>query len=105
MQFAQVQLVLYKSYYISLGFVFYIALLYCLSPFNSCFNFGGHHFCACKSVFIDRIHYVCILSIPSAGGVYVDLELPVGCHQYMFRVDGQWRLDPSNILVSLYCKL
>ena len=32
----------------------------------------------------------------------MDLELPVGCHQYMFRVDGEWRLDPSNTLVSLY---
>ena len=32
----------------------------------------------------------------------MDLELPVGRHQYMFRVDGEWRLDPSNTLVSLY---
>ena len=37
----------------------------------------------------------------STGGVYVDLQLPVGTHHYMFIVDGRWILDPSNTHVSV----
>ena len=29
----------------------------------------------------------------------MDLKLPVGNHSYMFIVDGEWKNDPSNILV------
>ena len=32
----------------------------------------------------------------------MDMELPVGTHHYMFIVDGQWTLDPSNPLVSVH---
>ena len=37
----------------------------------------------------------------SCGGVYVDMCLPIGTHHYMFIVDGVWKHDPDNTLVSI----
>lgn len=35
----------------------------------------------------------------SANGVSVDIQLPVGTHQYMFEVDGVKKTDPANTMV------
>ena len=30
----------------------------------------------------------------------VEVKLPVGIHNYLFRVDGVYKTDPSNLIVS-----
>ncbi len=36
----------------------------------------------------------------TGSGVFVEVALPVGTHDYLFIVDGEYKTDPSSPMVS-----
>ncbi len=64
-----------------------------------------HAWCQLATTLVFIPCFMLSLSFPSPrlGGVCIDLMLPVGTHKYMFIVDGERKLDPSNTLVSHCC--
>ncbi len=64
-----------------------------------CIAFNGRFQSLNNSCIYPLLHAFPPLS-PRLCGVCIELLLPVGTHKYMFIVDGEIKLDPSNTLVS-----
>ena len=59
-----------------------------------------------KVPFLPSVSFTCSMCVcgcdcrGTGSGVFVEVTLPVGTHNYLFIVDGEYKTDPSSPMVS-----